>query len=110
MTILTNEIMTSILDKLEKEYGIPYAYLEFDSVPKSETFIAYYEDQPDQFGADDRVYCSSKHFTIELYTPVYDPATENLLTDLLDGHDIFWKRGPQAKIDSENMIQTVFYV
>lgn len=110
MTILTNEIMTSILDELETKYGIPYAYLEFNDAPGNDIFIAYYEDQPDQFGADDRVYYSSKHFTIELYTPVYDPATESLLTDLLDEHDIFWKRGPQANIATEHMIQTVFYV
>ena len=110
MTVLTPEIITSILDQMETQYQVPYAYLEFDNAPGTDTFIAYYEDQPDQFGADDKVWFSAKHFTIELYTPGYDPGMECNLTDLLDEAEIFWRRGPQAKIDSENMIQTVFYL
>jgi hypothetical protein len=35
---------------------------------------------------------------------------ESNLTDLLDAAEIYWRRGPQAKIDSENLMQTVFYL
>ena len=110
MAQLNNDLMTSMLDQMETACGTPYAYLEFDHALGTESYIAYYEDQPDQLGADDKVWFSGRHFTVELYTPVYDPEMEQTLTGIFDDHEVFWRRGPQAKIDTENMIQTVFYL
>lgn len=107
---MTYDQITSVLTEFQKSTGIPFAYYEFKKAPETESYLAYYEDEPDQFGADDQVYFTEKHFTIELYTPKKQPETEAILTGLFDASGYYWKQGPQAKIDSENMLQTVFYV
>jgi len=107
---MTFDEITKVLSDHEAKTGIPFAYYEFNKAPGSDRYIAYYEDAPDQFGADDQVYYSNGHFTIELYTPHKEPETEAILTGFFDVAGIFWTKSAQAKIDSEDMFQTVFNV
>lgn len=107
---MTYEKLTAILTQFQTATGIPFAYYEFKEAPTTDCYIAYYEDEANQFAADNIVYFTDKHFIVELYTPTKKPDTEKILTDLFEASEVYWRTGPQAKIDSENMLQTIFYV
>lgn len=102
---MSYELIKKILD----EFGIKYAYYEFNGPIKEERYVAYYEDTKNTFLADDKVYAWEPHFAIELYTKYKEPETEQKLIDLFDKYDVAWSGGETTKIDQEKVFMTVFY-
>jgi hypothetical protein len=93
---------------LLKRTGYPVAYSHFSS-PQKPPYIAYIHDDPDNFGADDKVYNSAANFIIELYTAKHDPAAQAGLERIFDDNSIYWER-IETWIESEKLFQTAYYV
>ena len=68
-------------------------------------FLIIHVTQPDNFAADDHVYCENWHFRVDLYTREKSPALEKQVKDLLNTNKIYWER-------SENYIydQSVYEI
>lgn len=73
--------------------GLPVAYLAFpaDNCPEM-PFITYQETGSDNFGADGKVYKKVRMIQIDLFTARKEPATEEILEDVLDEAGIFWNK------------------
>ena len=99
------ETITQIL----KESKIPFAYYQFKDPPKSEKYIAYFETEKVQFYADNTVYDWAPSFAVELYTKTKDLEAEKILIDLFCKYEVPWSGGASNWIDTEKMLQTVFY-
>lgn len=88
---MTYDTIETVLNEL----GLPYAYFQFKSKPRSIPYVAYFEDEKLRFMADDKVYRFEPHFAIELYTTKKDPELENRLIELFDQHEV---PGPEVKL------------
>lgn len=102
---MTYEEINSIL----KEFGLPYAYNEFNGPVTYSQYVAYFEDDKNLFYADNIVYDQTPHFAIELYTKTKDRKLEQKLIDIFQSHEVAWSGGVSTYIDNEQIYQTVFY-
>ncbi len=93
---------------LLKKTGYPVAYSHFSS-PQKPPYIAYLHDDPDNFGADDRVYDSAANFIVELYTAKHDPAVQKKLEQIFNDSFIYWER-TETWIEKEKFFLTAYYV
>lgn len=93
--------------------GIPVTYLQSTDEPQSPApgppFIAYYFEDSDNFGADDKVYHEINNCVVELYTDKKDMETENKIQKLLNDNDIFWDK-TQTYIDKEEMYEVRYVI
>lgn len=103
---MTYELVKKILDEL----GIKYTYYEFKEPVTAKRYIAYFENAKDRILADDKVYYYEHRFTIELYTKVVEPETEQKLIDLLEKYEVVWSADAPTYIDSEKVYMTAFYI
>lgn len=70
-------------------------------------FIAIHSEQPDNFNADNLVYCEKWNFRIDLYTVNKDLKLEAEIKQLLNDNGIAWVKTEQY-IDSENVWEVEF--
>jgi len=91
-----------------KTTGLPVAYHHFAS-PPSPPYIVYLFAFSSNFGADNKVYRKVPHYQVELYTTKKDPATEKILEDLFDTHDIYWEK-IETYIESEGLYQVLYEI
>ena len=70
-------------------------------------FIAIHSDQPDNFAADDGIYCEKWNFRIDLYTVDKDLTIEASIKKLLNDNGIAWSKTEQY-IDSESCWEVEF--
>ena len=70
-------------------------------------FIAIHTDQPDNFSADNGVYCEKWNFRIDLYTVEKNLALETEIKTLLNENGIFWTKSEQY-IDSQSCWEVEF--
>lgn len=80
--------VVALLNTLE---GIKVDYLPSD-VTKDLPKIVISVQQGSNFGADNQVYVQGWDFTVDLYTPEKDTATEKKVKDLLNDNGIYWTR------------------
>lgn len=94
--------MIALLDTL----SVPSFY---DHATEGQTlpFIAIHTDQPDNFSADNYVYCEKWNFRIDLYTVNKDLKLESEIKALLNDNGISWVKTEQY-IDSENIWEVEF--
>jgi hypothetical protein len=79
--------------KIIKETGIPFAYDHFaEGESPDPPFICYLLPGSDNFAADGRVYFKMNEVRIELYTDTKDLSVEQQLEDVLDAHEVFYKK------------------
>ncbi len=93
---------------LLKTTGLPVAYHHFTS-PPSPPYIVYLFSYSSNFGADNRVYNKQSNYQVELYSTKKDPASEKLLEDLFDEHDIYWEK-TETYIESEDLYQVLYEI
>lgn len=70
-------------------------------------FIAIHSEQPDNFAADNSVYCEKWNFRVDLYTVNKDTVREASIKKLLNDNGIAWTKTEQF-IDSEQMWEVEF--
>ena len=96
------------LSNLLKSTGLPVAYHHFVQ-PPAPPYIVYLFAFSSNFGADNKVYRKVPHYQVELYTTKKDPATEKMLEDLFDTHDIYWEK-TETYIESEDLYQVLYEI
>lgn len=70
-------------------------------------FITIHCDQPDNFAADNGVYCEKWNFRIDLYTTEKNLTLETDIKTLLNNNGIAWVKTEQY-IDSDNVWEVEF--
>ena len=70
-------------------------------------FIAIHTDQPDNFAADNGVYCEKWNFRIDLYSTDKRLDLETEIKTLLNENGIFWTKSEQY-IDSQSCWEVEF--
>lgn len=94
--------------RILKEAGIPFAYDHFaEGESPDPPFICYLLPESDNFSADGKVYLKVSVVNIELYTDEKSPATEQLLEDVLDAHEIFYEKS-EIWIESEKLYEVLY--
>lgn len=81
----------------------------YDHATEGQTlpFITIHSEQPDNFTADNFVYCEKWNFRIDLYTVYKDLTVEAEIKKLLNDNGIAWVKTEQY-IDSENIWEVEF--
>lgn len=74
--------------------SIPSFY-DHAPVNTSLPFIAIHSEQPDNFSADNLVFCEKWNFRIDLYSVDKDLTLEAKIKKLLNDNDIFWVKTEQ---------------
>ena len=94
--------------RILKESGIPFAYDHFaEGESPDPPFICYLLPESDNFSADGKVYLKVSVVNIELYTDEKSPATEQLLEEVLDAHEIFYEKS-EIWIESEKLYEVLY--
>ena len=94
--------------RIFKESGIPFAYDHFaEGESPDPPFICYLLPESDNFSADGKVYLKVSVANIELYTDEKSPATEQMLEDILDAHEIFYEKS-EIWIESEKLYEVLY--
>ena len=70
-------------------------------------FIAIHSEEPDNFAADNNVYCEKWNFRLDLYTVEKDLAIEADIKKLLNDNGIFWTK-TEEYIDSQSCWEVEF--
>lgn len=70
-------------------------------------FLAIHSDQPDNFAADNMVYCEKWNFRIDLYTVAKDLTLESEIKTLLNENGIGWTKTEQY-LDEEQCWEVEF--
>ncbi len=95
--------------KLLKKINIPIAYDHFPDNKRMEPpFMAYREQIPDNFKADNKNYVSFFNFELELVTTKKDIELEKKISDLLNENDIPYEKTPEIW-DNDEKIYHIFY-
>ena len=95
--------------KLLKQINIPVAYDHFsDNKKMKPPFMAYREQAPDNFKADNKTYASFLNFEIELVTDKKDVELEEKISNLLTENNIPYDKTPEVW-DNQEKIYHVFY-
>jgi len=76
-------------------------------VSTSLPFITIHSEQPDNFAADDGVYCEKWDFRINLYSVAKDLESEASIKKLLNDNGIAWSK-TEEYIDSESCWEVEF--
>lgn len=95
--------MITLLDTLT---DIP-SYYDHAPVGTVLPFMAIHSDQPDNFLADNFVYCEKWNFRIDLYTVEKDLVREAQIKKLLNDNDIAWTKTEQY-IDTDQVWEVEF--
>ena len=94
--------------RILKESGIPFAYDHFaEGESPDPPFISYLLPESDNFSADGKVYLKISVVHFELYTDEKSPATEQMLEDVLDAHEIFYEKS-EIWIESEKLYEVLY--
>lgn len=86
--------------------SVPSFYGQSD-VGQTLPFITIHSKQPDNFAADNLVYCEKWNFRLDLYTVKKDLTIESQIKELLNSNGIAWNKTEQY-IDSEQVWETEF--
>lgn len=70
-------------------------------------FIAIHSDQPDNFAADNGVYCEKYSFRIDLYSVEKSLELEYSIKELLNSNGIAWQKSEQY-LDDQSCWETEF--
>jgi len=103
----------NMLYNLLKSTGLPVAYHHFtvneNNPPPKPPYLIYLFSYTSNFSADNKVYPKVPRFQVERYTTRKDPATEKILEDLFDTHDIYWEK-TETYIESEDLYQVLYEI
>lgn len=90
-----------------KNLGVPVRYRNFKSPPPV-PYAVYYEDDTDNFSADNIVYQKRTNYVLEFYENKKDQAAEEKIEKVLDRNEVYWEK-EEMYIESEKLLMTAFY-
>lgn len=96
------------IKQILEETGYNVAYQFFKTNPPL-PFIVYVCPYENNFAADGKVYYTTKHIQIELYTEIKDLNTEQKVEDVLNKHEIYYEK-VENYIENEAMYQIVYEI
>lgn len=70
-------------------------------------YICYFEEQSDNFAADNVVYHHTKVISVELLTKIKDPDAEEDVETALTGAGIFWEK-TETHLDDEDAFEVIY--
>lgn len=86
-----NQVQTiALLDTLNID-----SFYDHAPVGTSLPFLTIHSEEPDNFAADNQVYCEKWYFRIDLYTVSKDLTLEKEIKDLLNTNGIAWTKTEQ---------------
>lgn len=94
--------MIALLDTLSID-----SFYDHAPVGTALPFLAIHSDQPDNFAADNMVYCEKWNFRIDLYTVAKDLTLESEIKTLLNENGIGWTKTEQY-LDEEQCWEVEF--
>ena len=99
------------LEKLHKELNkvCSTAYSHFDDGSVQPPFICYFEDESNNFCADNRIYGTKTSMVIELYTERKDLKIEAEIEKIFRENQLLWYSVSQY-IKDENLFMKAYYV
>lgn len=98
-----DEIVTMV-----EEMNLPFAYDHFaEGESPDPPFLVYLYPGTDNFAADGQVYFKVNRLHIELYTDLKDPALEDRVEAVLDGHGLFYNKS-EVWISEEKMYEVLY--
>lgn len=96
------------IESMLEEIGIEYRYHHFEeSEAVNPPFICWITPGNNNFAADGKVYAKSIELDIELYTDQKDMLLEEKVEQVLEEHEIYWKK-TETYIESENMYEVLY--
>ena len=91
-----------------EEMSLPFAYDHFaEGESLDPPFLVYLYPGTDNFAADGQVYFKVNRLHIELYTDLKDPALEDRVEAVLDGHGLFYNKS-EVWISEEKMYEVLY--
>lgn len=90
-----------------KKLGIPVRYRNFKTPPPI-PFAVYYEDESNNFSADNVVYQKRINYVLEFYNKEKDQKTEERIEKIFDQNEVYWEK-EEMYIESEKLLMTAFY-
>ncbi|WP_447402327.1 hypothetical protein ACE1MS_11745 [Lysinibacillus sp. fkY74-1] len=101
------------LADLLAQVNIPVAYSHFvnaENNPMPEPpYMAYIEEDSNNFGADNKVWTKLLNYRIELYSDVKDLALESTLEDLLDESGTYYET-TEVYIQSQQLYVKNYFI
>lgn len=88
--------------------GVPIRYRLFKSKPEKIPFAVYYEDESDNFAADNVVYDRRIAYVLELYANKKDREVEAGIEKAFEEAEIYWEK-EESYIESEKLLMTAYY-
>ena len=86
----------------------PTAYWSFpEGKAPAMPYLVFFEENSDNFGADNKVYHHIKRIAVELYTKTKNPSAEESVEAALDSHDIYWEKA-ETHLDDEDAFEVVY--
>ncbi len=96
------------INAMMNEIGLPYAYHHFAEGESPEPpFLLFLTPSANAFGADNKMYFSSKRLAIELYTDIKSPSDEIRVENILTAHEIFFEKS-EVFIESEKLYEVIY--
>lgn len=91
-----------------REMGLPFAYDHFaEGESPDPPFAVFLLPETSNKAADGGVYEKIKGLYIEIYTEKKDPAAEDKVEAVLDGHGIFYDKS-EVWIEEENLYEALY--
>ena len=86
----------------------PTAYWSFpEKQAPPMPYITFFENESDNFGADNKVFHHFKRISVELLTKTKTPTAEEAVEAALDANDIYWEK-TETHLDDEDAFEVIY--
>lgn len=86
----------------------PTAYWSFPvGAAPAMPYLVYFENESDNFGADNKVYHHRKRISVELYTKTKNISAEEAVEAAFDANDIYWEK-TETHLDDEDAFEVIY--
>lgn len=99
-------------DELKKILEKIGYYVAYKSLKKQRAlpYIIFYHTGIDTYSADNIVYFKQNHYNIELYTKEKNTVLEEKIEQILTDNEIFYNKSEDIFIDSEDLMEVIYYI
>lgn len=101
--------LKNLLEDWKTETGTPYAYSAVKKGVKA-PFLVYLGNSPDLAFADNTIYYSEEHFTIEYYFQNKDPETEHNFEQLLLKAGAVYSKSEDVNMEDSDLHYIIYSI